>query len=319
MGIWLFSRSQRLVSATAITLAVAPVVASCGAENSGAGEGSGDTTVALVQQPWEDLVVENQIVDQLLGELGYDVEINDVGVPVGAQSLSDGDSSVYLGNWWPSQQPPFQDFLDDGSIQVVGTLVTGTKYAPVVPKYVAEEHGITSLADLAPNAEKLASRFVGIEAGTPGNQYIADAIAEDAYGLGDWELAESGTSAMLTEVERAAESNEPIVFLGWQPHWMNVEWDLVYLEDPEGVWPGAGEIRVVANEEFHADNPNLMRFFEQMTIDRETASDWIYQLSQEDQDPAEIASGWIEENPDVVAEWMDGVESTDGDPASELL
>ncbi len=308
-------RPHRVGTITATAFA-ALVAASCGG---GDGGGSESTEVRLIQQPWEDLVVENEIVSQILGELGYEVEVNEVAVPVGAQALSSGNADVYLGNWWPSQKPNFEEYIDDGSVQVINTLVTGTTYAPAVPQYVADEHGITSLADLEENSDLFNSQFIGIEAGTPGNQYISDAIADDAYGLGEWELAESSTAAMLSEVEKAAGNNQPIVFLGWEPHWMNVEWNLVYLDDPDSMWPGAGEIRVAVSEEYQEDNPNLIGFFEQMSVDREVASDWIYQLSQENVPVEEIASTWIEENPDVVAEWLDGVETADGEPATDAI
>lgn len=305
------SRQRRVGTITASAL-LAITAASCGGDDGGSGDGgSGNETIRLVQQPWEDLIVENEIVGQILGEYGYETEIADVAVPIGAQALAEGDADAYLGNWWPSQEPVYKEYIDDGSVEVVTTLVTGTTYAPAVPRYVADEHGITSLADLDANADLFESEFVGIESGTPGNQFIADAIAADAYGLGDWTLLESSTSAMLSEVESHAANNEPIVFLGWEPHWMNVEWDLVYLEDPEGVWPGAGEIRALANTEFAADHPDVIQFLEQMSVDLETASEWIHLYSQEEVPAEEIAATWIEENPDVVDEWTQGIESAE--------
>ena len=290
-------------------------VAACGGQQGFEQGGSDGSEVLLVQQPWEDLIVENEIVRQVLEEIGYEVTVQEVSVPIGAQALADGSVDAYLGNWWPSQEPVFEEHLESGDIGVLSTLMTGTTYAPAVPHYVAEEHGIRSLADLDENKDLFGSEFVGIEAGTPGNQYILDAIEDDAYGLGDWELVQSSTAAMLGEVERRADSAEPVVFLGWEPHWMNVQWELVYLEDPEGVWPGAGEIRVLAREGFEADNPNAARFLSQMEVDTATASEWINQLSK-DGEPAEtVASDWIAQNTDQVNAWLEGVETADGSPA----
>ncbi|NED94048.1 ABC transporter substrate-binding protein [Phytoactinopolyspora alkaliphila] len=306
-------RSHLVASAAGVALMT---VAACGGDDQdGAGDGStgsgpgGGEEIVLLQQPWEDLVVENQILSQLLADLGYEARIADLAVPVGAVGLADGDVDVYLGNWWPSQEPVFAEHLEAGEIDVVTTLVTGTTYAPVVPAYVSEEHGITSLADLAPNADLFGKQFVGIESGTPGNEYIADAIAADAYGLGDWELIESSTAAMLADVGGKAEQGEPVVFLGWEPHWMNVEWDLVYLDDPEGVWPGAGEIRVVTRSGFADDHPEVTRLLSQMEIDLDTASEWIYLYGQEEVPAETIASEWIADNQDTVQSWLEGVET----------
>lgn len=198
---------------------------------------------------------------------------------------------------------------------MTSTLVTGTTYAPAVPKAVADKYDVHSLADLKANRKVFGGEFLGIEPGTPGNQYIEDAIKDNAYELGDWKLVQSGTPAMLAEVERRVARDKPVVFLGWEPHWMNVEWDLVYLEDPEKVWPGAGEIRIVTRKDFASDNPNVARLLSQMTVDGETASEWIYQLSKENKPAKAIASEWIKDNPDQVAAWLEGVQTADGEPA----
>jgi glycine betaine/proline transport system substrate-binding protein len=274
-----------------------------------------ETELVLVEQPWEDLMVENAIVGQVLAEAGYTVSIEELSVPIGAQALAQGDADAYLGNWWPSQEDVFADHLDAGEIEILSTLVTGVAYEPAVPSYVAEGLGISSLADLAANAEEFDAEFLGIEAGTPGNDSILDMIESDDYGLGDWELIESGTSAMLAEVERRAAEEQPVVFLAWEPHWMNVEWDLVYLDDPDDVWPGAGEIRVATREGFEQDQPNVARFLSQMEVDRDTASDWVYSVSQQDEDPEDVADAWIADNAAEIETWLEGVETVDGEPA----
>lgn len=311
-------RRRRVV--VSLCMALTAILASaCGASQGfGSGDETGSTEVRLVQQPWEDLVVENQIVSQILDKLGYSAKIQELSVPLGAQALATGDADVYLGNWWPSQKSVFNKHLESGDVEVLGTLVTGTTYAPAVPKFVADEHGIRSLADLASNADLFGAKFLGIEPGTPGNQYIQDAIDQNAYDLGDWQLVQSSTPAMLAEVERHVGKEKPVVFLGWEPHWMNVDWDLVYLDDPKQVWPGAGEIRVAANKNFAAENPNVSRFLSQMSIDRDTASEWIYQLSKKNTPAEEIARNWLGQNSDVVSKWLRGVKTADGTPAEEV-
>jgi glycine betaine/proline transport system substrate-binding protein len=288
-------------------------LAACGGDESGAGSDSGEGgEIVLLQQPWEDLIVENEIVGQILAELGYETRVSELAVPVGARGLADGDVDVYLGNWWPSQEPVFAEYLESGEIELLTTLVSGTTYAPAVPAQVSEEYGVRSLADLEPNAELFGREFIGIEAGTPGNQFIADAINDNAYGLGEWALIESSTAAMLAEVEGRTARGEPIVFLGWEPHWMNVEWDLVYLDDPEGVWPGAGEIRVLTRAGFEADHPGVARMLSQMEIDLDTVSEWIHLYGQEDVPEETIAADWIAENQETVQAWLDGVEAAGG-------
>ena len=315
-------RRRLVVAVLAATVAVASLVA-CSSNAGSAGFDDPNSTsrqeVRLVQQPWEDLVVENQVTSDILGALGYQVQVKELSVPLGAQALAQNQADVYLGNWWPSQKPTFQKYLDANKVEQVGTILSGTQYAPVIPAYVAKKYGIRSLADLDKRADLFDHKFLGIEPGTPGNQFILDAIKKDAYGLGDWTLVQSSTAGMLAEVTRAASRDKPVVFLGWSPHWMNVEWGLVYLDDPDHVWPGAGEIRVLVREGLGKDDANLTKFFSQMKVESETASGWINDLGKKKQPTKDVAAAWISANMDTVEQWLDGVESLDGKPAAAIV
>ncbi|MPY79837.1 MAG: ABC transporter substrate-binding protein [Actinophytocola sp.] len=285
-------------------------LAACGGEGS-----EGDTELVLAQQPWEDLMVENQIAKSVLKDLGYDVTMQELSVPVAANGMSTGQIDAYLGNWWPSQKSVFQKLIDKGDVEVLDTLVEGVAYEPAVPSYVAEKYGIRSLADLDEHREAFGGEILGIEPGTPGNQTIKNAINKDAYGLGDWKLVESSTPGMLSEVERRAKQQEPVAFLAWDPHWMNVTWDLVYLEDPENVWPGAGEIRVATSAGFADEHPDAAQFLSQMQVDKATASEWIHRVSQEGESAAAVAQDWISKNQGQIDKWLQGVKSASGKQA----
>jgi len=303
-------RVLAVLSAALLSLSLA----ACG----GGGQESAaeDTEITLAQQPWEDLMVENQIAKSVLTKLGYSVTIQNVSVPIGAQGLSTGDIDAYLGNWWPSQKSVFNEHLKEGDVEVLGTLVEGVSYSPAVPSYVAEKYDVHSFADLAENGDAFGRKMLGIEPGTPGNETILNAIKKDAYGLGDWNLVESSTSAMLAEVGNRVEEKQPVAFLAWNPHWMNVKWDLVYLKDPQHVWPGAGEIRVTARADLAKESPEVAQFLSQMKVDKATASEWINQVSQQGKPPAEVAKAWMKSNQDQIDEWLQGVKTASGKPAT---
>lgn len=279
----------------------------------------GDHVARFVKQPWSDLVVETQIATQVLDELGYETSAQEVSVPLAAQALATGQADAYLGNWWPSQEAVFGEPLDEGKVKVSGTLLTGTQFSPAVPGYVAEQLGVESLADLDEHGDEFGHEILGIEPGAPANKVIQDAIDKDAYGLGDWTLVQSSTEAMLTEVSRRSAAQKPVVFLAWSPHWMAPEFDLHFLEDPESVWPGAGEIRVVSRSGLAEDDPNLHLFLSQITIDTDTASEWIASVDKEKQPAEEVARDWIDDNPDVIKSWLEGVTSVDGTPAVDVV
>jgi glycine betaine/proline transport system substrate-binding protein len=316
-----FTRLAKPVAAMAALVVVAGCASDSEADAGGFADdaaGGGADSVVFAEQPWVDLQVENEIAVQILEQLGYDASIKrNLSVENAASALGTGDLDAYLGNWWPSQEPTFGELIDEGKVGVVSTIVTGTEYAPAVPGDVADELGISSLADLDEHADEFDRKIYGIEAGSPGNETIQKAIDEDAYGLGDWELVASGTPAMLAQVEKSEKAGDPIVFLAWSPHWMTVQFDTVFLEDPEKVWGGAGEIRTLTREGFGEDNPAIETLIGNLKFTTDEAGEFYYAHDKDGQELGEIASAWIEDNPDKVASFLDGVEDADGNPAAE--
>lgn len=320
-------RPQRLTSALGVlaaSVSITVLASACASQadkgNAFVGQdGGGADTITLIEQPWVDLQVENEISRQLLEQLGYTVKIDSVSVELGAQALSTGDADAYLGNWWPSQEPTYGSLIESGQVEVVNEeLLTGTQYAPAVPGYVAEELGISSLADLDEHAEAFDHKIYGIEPGSPGNETIQKAIDADAYGLGDWTLVESGTPAMLTQVNKAQGRGDAIVFLAWSPHWMTVQFDTVFLEDPEGVWGGAGVIRVVSREGLAEDAPDINTFLGNLTFTTEEAGQFYFDHDKSGKEIGDIAAAWIEANPDKVKSFLAGVKSADGEDAAAV-
>lgn len=181
---------------------------------------------------------------------------------------------------------------------------------------MAKKLNVRSLADLDEHADEFGRKIYGIEAGSPGNEAIQKAIDADAYGLGDWELVASGTPAMLAQVEKSQKAGEPIVFLGWSPHWMTVQFKTVFLKDPKKVWGGAGEIRTVTRAGFAKDNPEINSFIENLKFTTADAGEFYYAHDKQGQALSAIAASWIEKNPDKVKAFVDGVKGSDDEPAT---
>jgi glycine betaine/proline transport system substrate-binding protein len=285
----------------------------------GGGDSGNAESVTLIQQPWVDLQVENEISKQILEKLGYSVKVNEVSVELGAQAMSTGDADAYLGNWWPSQEPTFGALIDKGDVVVDSTILKGTEYAPAVTGDTAQKLGIRSLADLAAHADEFGRRIYGIEPGSPGNETIQKAIDQDAYGLGTWKLVASGTPAMLTQVEKDQKAGKPIVFLGWSPHWMTVQFKATFLEDPKKVWGGAGTIRTISRKGWADGNPDIATFLKNLSFTTDEAGQFYYDHDKGSKSLEQIASAWISANPDQVTTFLQGVRASDGSEAESVI
>ena len=278
-------------------------------------------TVRFGYVEWPGVTVKTQVAAAVLDALGYDTQAQSLSVPIVLKGLSEGDLDVFLGVWRPSMDALVEPYLEgagDGSVTQVARNLEPTVYRPAVPSFVAET-GVTSLADLAANAETFGGEIYGIEPGNDGNTIILDMIENDTYGLGGFEIVESSTEGMLAAVERAYEREEPIVFLAWSPHWMNAVYDLTYLDDPENVWGGDGFVATALNTAFAEENPNLVAFFEQFAVTPEIQNAWVDLYSRQGGEPEEIAREWISENLDLVTGWAEGVTTSSGEPAAGAL
>jgi glycine betaine/proline transport system substrate-binding protein len=88
----------------------------------------------------------------------------------------------------------------------------------------------------------LDSAIYGIEPGAAANRLVLGMIKTDTFGLGRFRLIESSEQGMLAEVERAYRNRKPLVFVGWEPHPMNLRFKIQYLAGGDAAFgPGVGE------------------------------------------------------------------------------
>lgn len=277
---------------------------------------------------WPGVTVKTQVAKQLLETLGYKVEATQLQVPATYKALSTGDLDVFLGGWIPTMLSYLEPYFEKGTINKLAINLNETVYRNAVPKYVWDA-GVHSLADL--DKPKYRDKFdlndngkpefYGIEPGNEGNKIDIDAIENDTYGLGDWEFISSSTAGMLSQVKEAAKNEDWIVFLGWKPHWMNIEWNLKYLKDPKRIWPEPGKevVWTLSRTGLKEDMPNVHRFFNQFEVTPAWQSDWIYEYTYAENKPEDVAETWIKNHLDAVDLMVYGVESVDGKRARDVI
>jgi glycine betaine/proline transport system substrate-binding protein len=274
-------------------------------------------TVRFSDVGWTDITATTATTAEVLKGLGYEPEIEGpLSVPVTYTSLKNEDIDVFLGNWMPTMEADVRPFLEDGSVENVGVNLEGAKYTLAVPSYLAEE-GLKDFADIAKFREQLDGEIYGIEPGNDGNRLILKMIEDNAFGLEGFELVESSEQGMLAQVARATRSEEPIVFLGWEPHPMNANFELTYLSGGDEVFgPNYGGATVYTNVRagYLEECPNVGQLLKNLTFTLQMENEIMGAILDEGQDPEEAASGWLKEHPEVLDTWLDGVTSLEGEP-----
>src|SRR5690606_34884429 len=125
-------------------------------------------TVRFSDVGWTDITATTATASVILEGIGYQPATQILSIPVTYASMKNKDIDVYLGDWQPSMEADRKPYLEDKSIEVVGTNLTGAKYTFAVPDYVAAE-GVKNFADLQKHADKFDSKIYGIEPGNNGN------------------------------------------------------------------------------------------------------------------------------------------------------
>jgi glycine betaine/proline transport system substrate-binding protein len=141
-------------------------------------------------------------------------------------------------------------------------------------------------------------------------------IDADGFGLGDWELAETGEQAMLAQVDRAVSSEDWIVFIAWEPHPMNTVYDITYLTGGDqyyGANFGGAEVFTLARTGWAEQCPNAARLFRNLVFELEMENEMMGRII-DGEDPADVAKAWLEAHPDVLGPWLEGVTTFDGQP-----
>lgn len=173
----------------------------------------------------------------------------------------------------------------------------------------SDEAGTTSSSS-ASVGESVDYEIVGIDPGAGIMKATASAIEE--YGLEDWTLVEGSGAAMTASLKKAYDKEEPIIITGWTPHWKFSAFDLKYLEDPKGVYGGEENIHTIARNGLKEDLPAVHTLLDQFNWTSDDMGSVMVDIN-EGTKPEEAAAKWIEENPDKVAEWTEGVEEGNGE------
>lgn len=158
-------------------------------------------------------------------------------------------------------------------------------------------------------SEELEYTITGIEPGAGLTGLTHDAL-EDYDNLEGWELHESSTAGMVTELRQAIDNEEPIVVSGWSPHWKFAEFDIKFLEDPEGSFGGEEGIHTIARLGLEEDMPGAYQILDAFAWEVEDMESVMHEA--QDISFEEAAQNWIEENQDTVDQWTEGAEQGGG-------
>lgn len=278
-------------------------------------------TVRFSDVGWTDITATTAVASVLLDAMGYTPEANVLSVPVTYTSLKNKDIDVFLGNWMPTMEADIAPYRDEGSVETLVMNLAGAKYTLATNAHGAAL-GIKSFADIAKHKDALDGKIYGIEPGNDGNRLIQDMINGNHFGLDGFEVVESSEQGMLAQVARAERRDEPVVFLGWEPHPMNANFELTYLEGGDDFFgPNLGGAEVYTNIRagYAEECPNVGKFLSNLTFSLAMENQIMGKILDDGEEPNDAASAWIKANPDSLNAWLDGVKTTSDGSALDAV
>ena len=278
-------------------------------------------TVRFSDVGWTDVTSTTALIAQLLRSIGYSPTVTVLSVPVTFASLQNNDLDVFLGNWMPAQAGDRGHYVEDGTVVVIGANLTGAKYTLAVPAYTYAA-GLKDFKDIQRFGPELNDSIYGIEPGNDGNRHVLDMLKRNQFGLGGFKLIESSEQGMLAQVERSYHDKKPIVFLAWDPHPMNMRFDLKYLAGGDeffGPNYGGATIYTVTRKGYSAECPNMGRLLANLKFTLRGENEMMDAILDRHEIPEAAATAWLKANPAAAQAWLQGVLTFDGRPAAGAL
>ncbi len=270
---------------------------------------------------WTDITATTAATTVVLEALGYETDIKVLSVPVTYVGMAEGDIDVFLGNWMPTMEGDIAPYREAGTVDTVRANLEGAKYT-LAANQAAINLGIKDFGDIAGQTDALDGKIYGIEPGNDGNRLIQSMIDSDAFGLSGFEVVESSEQGMLAQVDRLSGKEEPIVFLGWEPHPMNANFEMGYLTGGDEFFgPNFGGATVFTNTRkgYVTECPNVGKLLQNLEFSLAMENEIMGAILNDGENPRDAATAWLAAHPDAIGPWLNGVTTKDGGDAAAAV
>lgn len=234
---------------------------------------------------------------------------------------------------------PNQENLHNTYVVENGTVVANqnpvqAEQGMCVPRYVAEEMGVSHIDDLSDPDKAAIFDSDGdgtpeVFIGAPGWASTAvEQVRAKSYGYDTiFDLQQFDETLAYSNLATAINAGEPWIGFCYAPHYIFVAHDIVMLDEPPhdpdtwnmvqptddpnwlevseagSAWNGA-TLHLHYAKSLQENFPEVAAMFDNYQMQGDTLSDMGLALSQEGMDPADYAAKWVAENEDTILSWI---------------
>lgn len=249
-------------------------------------------------------------------EFGYTTEIVDLAVAATWAAMAAGEVDLWMGSWQPNQEDLKEKYA--ATTEELGLIYGDCLQGWMVPTWVSEQYGITSVGDL--KDPEIARMFdddgddIGDIMGCDAAWKCAAVTDEEIAGYeltGMYEQKYGAEAMMLAAIEGKMKKNEPVLFYMYTPNPFFVRFpageSVVWLDDPKDFWPVAN-VYTFGNKDWIKENPKAAKLcgLIEMTEDDVGWSMAEIEARGDDQATLEaIAREWIAAHQSEVDSWVE--------------
>ncbi len=293
--------------------------------------------VTIGEPSWPGAKIMANVIGQIIegrlgGEVGYAPGAN--AVIFAAMDGGRGDIDVHPDVWLPNQSTFTDEYVDQkGTVSLSSGSYEG-RDGFCTPTYVAEQHNITSIYDLATpdaqalfdtNGDGMGEIWVGASGWASTN---VNKVKVRDYGIETF--LEPGTedeTVFFSRLADAVAAEEGIVFYCYKPHYVHALYDVTMIEEPphnpdeytivqpsdDADWFAKSSITtgdviktvtVAYSNSLNERNPAAASFLAKIDMDSDALSQLTYEVVVEGGDISEVAAAWIDANGEVVDSWL---------------
>ena len=251
-----------------------------------------------------------------------------------AMDQGKGDIDVHPDVWLPNQESFTKKYVDGaGTVTLSSNPYIGNQ-GFCVSKQFGEENTITDIADLGrPDVAALmdsdgngrGEMWIGAPGWASAN--VNEVKVRD-YGLLDFiEPIRAEESVKTARVKDSIAKGEGYAFYCYEPHAVWYMFDVVMLSEPgydpekyvmlqpsdSADWydesmvatkDAPKNVQIAWSNSLSERSPAIVEFFERFGLSADDVSGFAYEISGKGRDAAEVASEWVNNNPDRVDAWL---------------
>lgn len=295
------------------------VTAACGGSDSD--DSADGITIEAGQFSWTAAELQIEILREIADqypELGVsDIESTNLDPAAGWVGIQRGDLDFLTEVNLPNQQAFADDAADE--VNLVSETYGGAAQGWFVPSYLVEAggaaEGLTSIDQLNDYADEVGGVLFDADPGWVTTEQNAARI--EAFGLDQIEHRPSSEAALIAELRRQYNREEPILIYFYRPHWLFAEFDLVQLEEPneyeEGCFTDGGRADcaiptlaawVGARADLQDRVPEFYALLENFQISLEEVEVLLSEAEEDGADVEQIAKDWVADNTDTIESWI---------------